>query len=118
MTTATATKWDVYSVSNLYDAGYNEDGEMIEGLRFQVQATAPDGTRFMHSHYFNSTGVNQLDRVKAAVEALVNRIRTAQKAGKWAGPTNGANWYSVDPAYGSPAYSANWRFYEANRKHL
>jgi hypothetical protein len=113
-----ATNWEVEAASDVYDAGTNEDGEMMEGLSFYLVATAPNGRRFVHSKRFNSPSRNRLEQAKSDIRYLLARVKVAQAMGNWAGPVGNAHWNEVDPAYGSEAYAANWVAIEADRKEL
>lgn len=110
------TKWEVGVASDLYDAGTNEDGEMMEGLSFYLVAEAPNGRRFTHFERFLSPSRGWLQSTEGAVNRLLARVQAAQASGKWTTPEGSVFWTEVAPAYGSEAYAANWVEYEADRK--
>lgn len=96
--------------SDLYHAGRNEDGELVEGERFFVVATFEDGHRLAHNHAFTSLetrydpdeGVEFFVARRAEAEreanALCDRIRAH-------GAINQEHWTPWFPEYGSAAYS-------------
>jgi hypothetical protein len=90
----------------------------MEGLSFYLVAEAPNGRRFVHNSRFNSPSRGYLEGARTAVGTLLVRVLTAKVAGSWSGPVNNPAWTEVDPAYGSEAYEANWKTFEANRKDL
>lgn len=110
MTNPIAVLMTVGVASDLYEVA-GEDGPK-EATAFYVVAEDVEGNRWAHVHRFLSPVMGLLG-AQAGAMGLCNRIRAAYVAGKWAGAAGNGHWQAVRPAYGSPAYSANWRAYEA-----
>lgn len=98
--------------SNLYANGVTEDGEPDVWEAWCVVAEALDGRRWVHEVLFLGHELGVQGAAQAAAR-LSLRVNTARLSGEWAGPVENARWTEVQPCYGSPAYSANWRAYAA-----
>jgi hypothetical protein len=98
--------------SNLYAKGVTEDGEADVWEAWDVVAEAEDGRRWVHVRTFLGHELGVHGAAEAAARLSV-RVEEARGAGKWAGPVGNAHWSEIRPAYGSPAYSVNWRAYAA-----
>lgn len=98
--------------SNLYAKGVTEDGEADVWEAWTVVAEAEDGRRWVHERVFLGHELGVQGAAQAAARLSV-RVEEARRAGKWAGPVGNAHWSEIQPCYGSPAYSANWKAYAA-----
>lgn len=102
--------------SDLYEAGRDEDGEMVYGEAFYAYVELADGSRYAHSHSFPDTawadwevpegeegpdtaGYYACDQAAAVakVEALVAKIKAA-------GDIDLRYWNAMEASYGSVAY--------------
>lgn len=115
---------NIQVITELYDAGTTEDGQVFAAERFIVQAEAADGSRLNHYVFFNGCDprrdpedghvafVDIREEARAEAEKLAARITAALAAG---GKLDMAYWGEVQPCYGSKAYiKGNW---EARRAH-
>lgn len=109
-------KYEAHVASDLYNAGYAEDGQPVIGEMYYVVIENADGRRFRHERNFCNTKANSCEygdffsdlsqEAKAAVERLSARVNAALAAGK---RLSAASWYEVQAAYGSKAYiDGNW----------
>lgn len=115
MASVRASCLSVSVVMDLYNAGLTADGEPFEAEMYYVQATAPNGRRWMHQEPFYGAvaGTNEFtgepefidvrDQASARAEKLANKIRAHIAAG---GLLDGAHWFEKDPVYGSAAYDS------------
>jgi hypothetical protein len=103
-----------YAVSDLYHAGYTEDGESFVAEVYYVVIENNEGLRFRHESSFPSTEAltddegdfyfsDLREEASAKAERLADRVNAALQAGKG---IDKALWREVDPAYGSDAYIA------------
>jgi hypothetical protein len=98
----------LFVVSDLFEGRFMEDSFEI-GEAFYVIAEGPDGSRWRHHHTFSGEGVTGRRFAKMGADRLLSRIEQSIDYGKWAGPRANGHWAAIPPAYGSVAYSANWR---------
>jgi hypothetical protein len=117
MNSANLRKWAVEFGSDVFNGGTNEDGEMIEALRFFVCAHSPEGRNFFHVVTFPSYGMGMRDACERKAERLADRVNDAIRAGRWVGPVGNPNWVEGRPSYGSERYvSEGWEEMEAARE--
>jgi hypothetical protein len=100
-------KYQVEVGSNLYQAGYTEDGEAYIAECYYVAIQFADGSRFEHQVTFpgaqysedeDGFGYEDIREVaKAKAERLAQSVRQSDAI-------NFDYWVEVDPAYGSDAY--------------
>lgn len=99
---------DVGVVSDLYQAGYSDDGHPYIAECYHVEVTLPDGRRFRHFSSFPGCVAEYSEegdrcfgdireQQRARAERLVARVLAA-------GVIDDDIWHEVDPAYGSNAY--------------
>ena len=99
-------------VSDLFEGEFMEDAFLM-GEAFYVIAEAPDGRRWRHERTFSGEGAARRAFAGEQAERLRGTIEQAIDHGNWKGPKGNAHWTEIRPAYGSPAYAANWRAYAA-----
>ena len=100
--------------SDVYEAGRDEDGEMVYGEEFYVFAEMEDGTRYRHNHSFNDTvWVNIEDQEDYGVGGFYDRdknkavfevVALMQKVENTGIIDIKKYWSRLSPAYGSQAY--------------
>jgi len=101
-----------YIASDLYHAGYTEDGQSFIAEVYYVTLENQAGRRFRHTSSFY--GVERLvdedgddyfadrrDQATVKANRLVDRVNAALQSGKG---IDMAYWEEVDPAYGSDEY--------------
>ncbi len=100
-------------VSDLYEAGRTEDGEMFVAEVYFVQLEQVDGRRWRHESFARGatrevdpeTGWEYFgdvrEEARAKMTRLADRVNAALESG---GSVNWNLWYEVEPAYGSPVY--------------
>ena len=94
-------------VSRLYKAGVSEDGEDFIAERFCVVAELSNGQRFEHCHFFNGARYDEDEWGWGFVDVRKEAKAEARKlARQFVGVTglDFADWFEVDPQYGSQAY--------------
>ena len=105
--------WEVYHRSDIYMATVtNDEGESWEREHeaFYVVAEDAKGNRYAHFHSWTTQEMSQSD-AKWKAEEFANKVRKAQMKGAWAGPDmNNGLWRSIQPAYGSEAYTGEVAF--------
>lgn len=104
--------YQIEIASDLFEVVHPEDGSIMDGEAFYLQAINEDGRRFIHHQRFVSEWRSQRAATIASVERYLEKVQTAQLKG-WKGPENNENWTETTPAYGSWAYQCNWRKYAA-----
>lgn len=102
--------------SDLYCAGYTEDGDQFAAERYYVVAETSNGTRFKHVKQFNSTEAefdedeegfghtvfpDLREEAVAKANDLLSKIEAHTKSG---GKLDPGLWYEIDPRYGSESY--------------
>jgi hypothetical protein len=94
---------------DVYQAGTDECGGVIERLVYYVVAEAPNGRRYAHGRSFVDNGVWKAGA--SAAQYLLDQITAAYMQGTQ--PNWAAYWTEIDPAYGSDAYQGldNERFF-------
>jgi len=101
-----------YTASDLYHAGYTEDGASFVAEVYFVGMENEAGRRFRHAMNFygaermtDDEGIDHFadcrEEASAKAERLAARVNAALKAGKG---VDLAHWDEVDPAYGSDEY--------------
>ena len=100
--------YDTDVASDLYQAGYGDDGHPFIAEAYFVEIQYEDGRRFRHERTFlgarriidDEDGVvyfqDVRDQSQAQAEQLAERVRR--------GGINFQYWEEMDPAYGSEAY--------------
>ena len=88
--------------------GTDEDGQPAVGETFYVVATAGNGRRWAHSHWFDKHGMVDYEEgrfsgiIDSGAEAKAEALRTTiANSGKLLNPDH---WSEIDPMYGSEAY--------------
>lgn len=103
---------NVEVVSDLYEAGKQDDGHPFIAEVFYVELTLPDGERFRHPIRWAGCRVEYSEEPETYGEAFFYDVRQEARAAanrlcervRRAGRINQALWDGVDPAYGSEAY--------------
>jgi len=115
MNKTAATNTDtVEVVSNLFCAGYTDDGADFIAESYAVSITDADGNRLTHRHRFpgvsvsfDEYGYKSFDDIRASAleqaERLVARVEVALARGH---ALNATLWEQDRPVYGSDAYVA------------
>lgn len=106
--------------SNLYQAGYTEDGHPFTAECYFIVATDVDGNRWTHTHTFAGARtecdeegmdhhIDVREEAMGRAEALLARIAAADEI-------NIDRWVTADPAYGSRAYQDYGQFDQVARE--
>ena len=109
------TKFQVAAVSDLFDAGRTNDGEVFAAEVYYVVVENGAGRRWASYDRFYGArrvvddegwvGFDDLrEEASAAVEALAAATAQVLATG---GKLSFQDWYQIDPAYGSRAYQAD-----------
>ena len=99
---------EVSIVSDLYHAGYTEDGESFVAERFFVQVTVPRGDRYRHRLHWNGCeaeydeeGYPHFGDIRSEARQSAQRLIDAIYV---KGAIDLEFWHQDRPAYGSLAY--------------
>lgn len=108
------SKFEVGVTSDLFNAGYRDDGQPFIAERFFVElVNVNTGRRWRHNlaingaeqHFCEETGEPHFSDVREQaqqrLERLVARIQERLEQG---GRLDADQWYEVDPVYGSDEY--------------
>jgi hypothetical protein len=95
--------------SDLYNAGYTEDGVPFTAERFFVSATDDNGNRWVHNTQFDGCRVEQNEEgfsvfFDTRTEATARAARLVARINAAGGSVNLALWNEARPVYGSIAY--------------
>jgi hypothetical protein len=113
-------KTSIFVTTDLYNAGFTEDGEEFHAELYYVVAEYTGGERLAHSATFRGTekvvdedGMSHFpdlrEEAKAKAEALCKRIKDALDEGCG---LHMSYWTEIQPVYGSRAYQLN-EFYNS-----
>ena len=95
--------------SDLYNAGYTEDGTSFIAERYFISATDDNGNRWVHRAQFNGCnvevddeGMNRFFDIRTEAGARCERLLARIEAA--GGAVNLDHWEEARPEYGSVAY--------------
>lgn len=106
------TKVEFAVVTDVYQAGYTDDGQPYTAERFYVQAEVEDGRRFRYHKAWNGCvatanhedGGSFFEDVRPRAAALAEAVR--RTVAKYDFNPNSDDWFEGRPAYGSDAFLA------------
>lgn len=108
--------------SDLYQAGYTEDGRPFIAERYFIQAVDKDGNRWTHVHTFagaqvecDEEGYDHICDVRVEAMERVKQLITRVKASR---EICMLHWVTADPVYGSRAYESYGADEQIAREHM
>jgi len=99
--------YEIDYTSDVHEAPHHETGELVEHLAYYVVVTDGRGRRWAHNHMYSTTTLSRAE-CETKCQRLMERVRAAQAAGRWAGPVDNQHWHRTYPVYGGRAYETEW----------